>query len=358
MMAVTTGLPGAGKTLWTIWYVENLRKREGRDVYYHGIKDLALPWKPLDDPKKWFEAPPGSIIVIDEAQHHFPMRGSSQAVPEHVARTATHRHHGFDIFLITQHPGKLDPAMRKDIEVHRHLMRKFGSRFATIHQWQGVRETCDKTRKDSIATTWRYPKEVFGWYKSAEVHTHKLSVPPKVIFAVLVIGLVGVGWFQWIQRMGQQAAGGLDAEEPPRRAARPMASSASPGSDQSASRAQPKTALEYAMERVPRIDGLAHTAPVYDALTAPRDVPRPAACVLSESRGCVCFTQRATPYATSDALCRQFVATGVFLDFEEEPRGMGQRPMSTLDDPSAQSGARGGPEVSGVLGGGVAPAGG
>lgn len=336
MMAVTTGLPGAGKTLWTIWHVEQLRKKEGREVYYHGIKDLALPWKPLDDPKKWFDCPPGSIIVIDEAQHHFPMRASAQSVPEHVARTATHRHHGFDIFLITQHPGKLDPAMRKDIEVHRHLMRKFGSRFATIHQWQGVRETCDKTRRDSIATTWRYPKEVFSWYKSAEVHTHKLSIPPKVIFAVIVIAIVGVGWFNWIQRMGRQAAGGLDANQPASASARPMASAAPGGaSGPQAQRVALKTAQEYVMERVPRVAGIAHTAPVYDGLTGPKHVPRPAACLVSASAGCKCFTQQGTPYITTDSICRQIVAHGIFMEFDDPAKDVQQPARPAASDDAA-----------------------
>lgn len=316
MMSLTSGLPGAGKTLWTIAHVEALRKKEGREVYYFGIKDLTLPWHPLEDPKKWFECPPGSIIVIDEAQHHFPMRGPSQAVPEHVKRTATHRHDGFDIYLITQHPGKLDPALRKDIEVHRHLMRKFGSRWATVHQWQGVRENCDKTRKDSISSTWRYPKEVFGWYKSAEVHTHKLKVPPAVILAVLVIIVVAVAWAMFINRMGRQAAGfGHDDAPPPTASGRPQAAleTRQPGQR----REEPKTALEYALERVPRVNGLEHTAPVYDQLTVPKVVPVPAACVQWTGKGCKCFTQTGTPYRTTEQICEQIVRYGIFLDFEQ-----------------------------------------
>lgn len=315
MMSVTSGLPGAGKTLWTIAFVEALRKKTGREVYYHGIKELTLDWKPLADAKKWFDCPAGSIIVIDEAQHHFPMRGTSQAIPEHVRRTATHRHDGYDLFLITQHPGKLDPALRKDVEVHRHLMRKFGSHFATVHQWQGIRENCDKSRKDSIASNWRYPKEVFGWYKSAEVHTHKLSVPPKVLMAVAFIVLVAVAWFYWIGKMkDRHLEDAPPASSPDRRPA--VLASVGGGGTAESSKSQPKTAFEYALERQPRFPQLQHTAPVYDGLTQPKDVPRPAACVQSESQGCRCFTQQATPYPLPVATCRQIVREGIFIDWD------------------------------------------
>ena len=319
MISLTSGLPGAGKTLWTIVFVEALRKKENRDVYYYGIKDLTLSWKPLEDPKKWFECPPGSIIVIDEAQHHFPMRGSSQAMPEHVKRTATHRHDGHDIFLITQHPGKLDPAMRKDIEVHRHLMRKFGSSLVTVHQWQGVRETCDKTRRDSISHTWRYPKEAFAWYKSAEVHTHKLSIPPKLILAVLFILLVIGSWIWYGKRLQERAKGG-DAVELPERAPSQRGGPSTLAREGSSGQAKAvKTTAEYLAEHVPRVPGLEHTAPMYDGLTAPKVVPVPAACIQWTGKGCKCFTQQGTPYKTSEEICVQIVRHGIFLPFEANP---------------------------------------
>lgn len=315
MINLTSGLPGAGKTLWTIAHVEALRKKDNRDVYYHGIKELTLPWKPLDDPKKWYECPPGSIIVIDEAQHHFPTRGVSQAVPKHVAEAATHRHHGFDLFLITQHPGKLDSALRKDIELHRHLMRAFGTHRATVHQWTGIRENCDKSRKDSLSSGWSYPKDVFTWYKSAEVHTVKRRVPLKLYFALL-LPVIAIGGFAWIFR-------DRSAPKPEPDQAQPRLMAYAPGqagmaTSQAGQRQAPKTPQEYALERVPRLEGLAHTAPAYDALTVPRHVPRPAACVQSASQGCRCWTQQATPYNTTQAICRQIVATGMFIDFDDQ----------------------------------------
>jgi len=313
MISLTSGLPGAGKTLWTIAHVEALRKKENREVFFHGIKDLTLDWRPLEDPKKWYECPPGAIIVIDEAQYHFPTRGSGSPVPEHVARAATHRHHGHDVFLITQHPGKLDSSLRKDIEVHRHLMRKFGSTWATVHQWQGVRETCDKTRKDSIPTEWRYPKEVYTWYKSSEVHTHKLRVPPKLLLALLLPFFI-IGGFMWIfrDRTPDQVQKPDTAQQ--LASANPFAMQAM-GGPQKAS----QTVAEYLHDQTPRVPGLQHTAPVYDALTTPKTVPVPSACIQWTGKGCKCFTQAGTPYTTSTEICLQIVRSGIFLPFDPNP---------------------------------------
>jgi zona occludens toxin len=315
MISLTSGLPGAGKTLWTIAHVEALRKKENREVFYHGIKDLTLPWKPLEDPKKWFDCPPGAIIVIDEAQHHFPLRGSSQAKPAHVERTATHRHDGHDIFLISQHPSKIDSAVRKDIEVHRHLMRKFGAKIASVHQWQGVRETCDKTRKDSVSSTWSYPKEAFAWYKSAEVHTHKLKVPTPIVVAVCIILAIGVFWYLFLGKLSRGEAFGASGKS-----AAAAAAPGAPGALSGDREKRPKTPQEYLADITPRIEGLQHTAPVYDGLTQPTRVPVPAACIQWTGKGCKCFTQTGTPYPTTVEICIQIVKNGIFLDFEPEAR--------------------------------------
>ena len=63
---IVTGLPGNGKTLYTIHTVELLRKSSGRHhVYYHGIDidPAKLPqWVPLDDPRDWHKCPISSIF--------------------------------------------------------------------------------------------------------------------------------------------------------------------------------------------------------------------------------------------------------------------------------------------------------
>lgn len=83
MIELITGQPGAGKTLFALTRIEERARKEGRPVFYSGIKDLALPWTEID-PEKWTECPPGSIIVIDECQRVLRPRMHGAKVPAYV----------------------------------------------------------------------------------------------------------------------------------------------------------------------------------------------------------------------------------------------------------------------------------
>jgi len=85
VITLTTGTPGAGKSLYTIAQIKEKAEKENREVYFYGIKDLMLPWNEMDDPKQWDSLPAGAIIVIDECQTVFRPRGSASAVPEYIA---------------------------------------------------------------------------------------------------------------------------------------------------------------------------------------------------------------------------------------------------------------------------------
>ena len=179
MITLITGQPGAGKTLHALWLVKAYAEKENRPVFYSGIPGLdtsVLPWEELQDADDWPKLQPGAIIVIDECQRIYRPRGSGSKVPESVAAMETHRHKGFDIFLITQHPMLLDSNIRRLCGRHIHVMRAFGANAANIHEWQEARENCDKQRHGSQSKLWKYPKEVFAYYKSAELHTHKFRV--------------------------------------------------------------------------------------------------------------------------------------------------------------------------------------
>lgn len=151
MITLITGLPGACKTLYTLNYVKAKAEKEGRPVYYNGIPELTLPWEMIDDPEKWYELPEGAIIVIDECQRVFRPRASSAAVPMHVEKFETHRHRGYDIFLITQHPMLLDGNVRRLSGQHFHCVRTFGMQRATIHEWQQVGYFCPSPKNVKLA---------------------------------------------------------------------------------------------------------------------------------------------------------------------------------------------------------------
>lgn len=307
MITLTTGTPGAGKTLYSLYSIKSLAEKENRPVYYHGIPDLTLDWNELENPERWHECPEGSIIVLDECQKTFRTRGTGAQVPEHVAKLETHRHKGHDLFLITQHPMLIDSNVRRLVGRHFHVHRTFGMQRATVHEFTQVQINPDQKRTGSIRHEWSYPKEVFGYYKSAELHTVKRQIPVRVwLFLALplvIAALLYIGWLSVAHRLEkpqESAPSGLvdaSAAQPPAQLAR----------------AAPLQAMDFAEANTPRINFLPSTAPKYDQLTAPQSAPVVMGCVASKDR-CMCYTRQATRLNLPDDLCRQYATQGVFDD--------------------------------------------
>ena len=308
MIHLHTGLPGAGKTLCTLVEVQKRAEKEKRPVFYSGVADLKLPWTEMEKAEAWHTLPDGSIVVVDEAQRAFRPRHTGSAVPEHVAKLETHRHRGFDIYIITQHPKLIDANVRRLVGVHVHFVRAFGAKAVTRHEWGEVQED-PQSRDDSQRQLVPYPKEAFAWYRSAEVHTHKVRLPGRVWLLVAVPLLVGVlGWVAWSSMVRfaetDRITKGAGIE------------GAGQGSIAPARR-QKISATEWLVDRTPRIPGLAHTAPVYDAVTTPAEAPYPAVCMASASK-CRCYSQQATRLEMSDELCRRLAERGFFREWRDE----------------------------------------
>jgi zona occludens toxin len=329
MITLTTGLPGGGKSLYTICYIKRLSEKESRPVFYHGIKDLALPWIQLEDPAKWYECPDGAIIVIDECQSTFRPRANGSTVPRHVAELETHRHKGHDLFFITQHPMLLDPNVRRLVGKHFHVVRNFGFNKATVHEWNQLKESPDKTRSDSIRHDFIYPKEAFGYYKSAEVHTVKGKLPARIYMLLVIPFLVaGLVWAAFSVLSRSKDAEGHEGHLDPKNI------------QPAIYRGKEAQKTDYIEARMPRISGMPQTSPVYDDLTRPVEVPYPAACVLIRNT-CTCYTQQATKLETDEVICRQIVANGYFLDFVKR--------IQRSDELSKSNIGRGESEKSSVL---------
>ncbi|MHB1735231.1 MAG: zonular occludens toxin domain-containing protein [Acidithiobacillus sp.] len=214
MITIRTGLPGAGKTLFSVHdYIARppLGSAPVREVYVSGI-DLVLdmlPFIPLDEPTRWMDCPPGSLVVIDECQRFFRNRPPGAPVPDYVAALETHRHLGIDLVLITQDPMLIDKHVRRLAGEHFHAKRTFGLSSITMYRWQRcVDDPLDfHTKKEAEKVRRKYPKKIYKCYKSAEIHTVKRKIPFRVwaTFAVL-LALGPIGWFAYHHISGMFAA--------------------------------------------------------------------------------------------------------------------------------------------------------
>ena len=150
-------------------------KRE-RPLFTNGIPDLKIEHNELTDeqikeqPFQDF-LPYGSLVVIDEAQRLFPTRSAATKVPPYIEALATHRHHGLDIVFITQHPSFLDSFVRRLVQRHMHISIKPVGR--KLYEWNECMDQPESSQNiaRAIEVNFKLPKEAFGMYKSAEIHT-------------------------------------------------------------------------------------------------------------------------------------------------------------------------------------------
>jgi len=340
-IVAVTGLPGHGKTLFTISRWKEIGEKDGRPIFYNGIKGLTLAWQEWEV-EKWQDLPPGAIFIIDEAQLRLKVHGRGQ-LPEWIEHLSVHRHGGIDIVLITQNPMMLDPFVRRLVDRHFHVSRKFGMQRAVVHEFPtGINENVAKVRAGSIRHDWKYPREAYAWYKSAELHTVERRIPLKIWLGLgaAVGGVVLIGVSAYLMQPKRVA----HAEEPASAHSQandlsPGAGGASPGAPGQAGRQQ-MTPAEYVAAYTPRLEGLPHTAPIYDGVTQPQQAPYPAAC-LSSAKRCQCYTQQGTRMDMQEALCRRLADGGFFMAWA--PNGdrvqAGNAVSSAAAAPPAASGA-------------------
>jgi zona occludens toxin len=306
MITLITGTPGAGKSVYTVWYLIRPAIEQGRLVFSIGIPELKLAHvtpPPLDqwtEPRSpvegeggnlqpYFTFPEGSLIVIDEAQRFFPPRTNGSKVPEVIAAFETHRHVGIDFVLLTQHPQLLDNNVRKLVGRHIHL-RDAGFLGRWFYEWP---EANDPSRFNSalIKKKYKLPKEAFGLYKSSSKHIKPIRSLPRVLI-VLIIALIA------IPVLGYRVYSSIKAktEKKPQPAS---LSAAAPGSSP-VSNYLPRSPESIKNELIPVVSGRLETAPIYDDLRVPKVMPRIAGCIQVGERT-NCFTQQGTLVVISDA---------------------------------------------------------
>jgi len=217
MIYFTTGANGSGKTLFTLHDIRQLQLKDLRPVYY--VEGRFRPLSPLIDEfgwkpfkfAEWQDLPDGSIIFGDEAQEDLPRRPTNSAVPDHISKLAQHRVRGFDFFFNTPHPANIDSFVTRIVGApgwHRHFKRVAGAAPTSSElRWDSVNNQCEKhgSGKNAQITMRAFPKEVYNWYQSAEVHTGKWKIPKSLIYLLISVPIIiALLWFAFRLRIGNQ----------------------------------------------------------------------------------------------------------------------------------------------------------
>ncbi|WCR45032.1 zonular occludens toxin [Stutzerimonas stutzeri] len=383
MLVIRTGKPGHGKTLNTIREVDQKAHAEGRVVYFHNINglkpdQLQAQWFEFEDPEKWFELPNDSIIVVDEAQGWFGARDPRARPPEHITRFETMRHQGHEVHLVTQDPRYLDVHLRRLCNTHIHYWRVFKSAQLLRFESEVVVEKVElKTSfKDADKKSLRLDKRYFGAYTSTNAKHHfQAKVPTKFILAICV--LIGAGILVYrayerynAEKVALEATSSAPAGSMVDQVRDTVGAFIRPSAD--GEQAAPLTVEQYLGRRVPRVQDLPASAPVYDALTEPQTFPRPV-CIATTDReliarnykrmqvgdsdegltGCRCNTQQGTRLDVSFGFCMSVVQNGYFDDTKPDPEPP-QAPMHAGSPPPAleqavASGLQSAPKGSSVV---------
>jgi zona occludens toxin len=314
MIILITGVPGAGKTLNAIKMLSEDDIFQNRPKYYHnvrGFKDSS--WKEIDKDQalKWYELPDHSLVFIDECQVLFPPRPTGSKIPDTVSQMNTHRHKGFDLVLITQHPTNIDAGLRKLVGRHLHYERPFGAKRVRCLEWQRtVNDPFDDfhQRKEALVKTYPLDKKYFTMYDSAEIHTHKFRMPSKLVWVVLLLFGVVFGFVFVLSTIGDKykpdtrESGDADIQD--------VAGSINNIGSTSGFIKNPFTNPMTAF--IPRLHNIPASAPAYDDVYKVQSFPR-LQCIYSHDSGdCQCYSQQATRLVVDYDYCLDVVKYGYF----------------------------------------------
>lgn len=241
MLTILTGAPGSGKTLYAIakllyplmgTHVDGVDD-EGRKVrhertLFSNINGLTLPHEKID--ADWLadwhnRVPPGAVICYDEVQKPWPKRVTGSKVHQAVQELETHRHKGVDFVLMTQKPELVDQNVCSLAGRHLHIRRVGNTHNAIVYEWDAVSRSL-LYRNAFKKSTWRYPRWVFDWYKSAEVHTKMpRSLPTALFIALFAVAGTAVAWPMLMDRITEGLNPTAKAHQAAPQASKPLAPS-------------------------------------------------------------------------------------------------------------------------------------
>ena len=349
MIILQTGVPGSGKTSSIIallmddesytHFIDKDGERKKRPLFVNGIRELKLEHTELSDeqiknqPLQDF-LPYGSLVIIDEAQRLMGTRAAASKVPAFIEALATHRHHGLDIVLITQHPSFLDPFVRKLVQRHMHISIKAVGR--KLYEWNECVDQPDAPPNiaRAIERQFSLSKKAFEMYHSAEVHTKpKRRIPKSLIFLILflplLIGFAIKTYLSMAERYGSENQ--TTAEVTEQSASEPIGQNYATQPVN-----EPNNSLTPTLF-VPTLAERPESKPIYDTVRQVKQYERIAACIIGGKSGCTCYSDQATPLKeVTQAMCQDYAENGLPFDpFRDKPTiTETQQTESTNPEPS------------------------
>ena len=339
-----TGLPGNGKTLLMVERLMKEVESASRPIVAAGIDGLREGVATvLDDPRKWNDhdpdgeptcdchgdgalhahrIPDGALIFVDEAWKWFGhlQDATRQSTPKHVLALAEHRHRGIDFVWTTQMPVQLFPFARSLIQNHHHVVRRFGTQLIDVYTWQELCEDVKSQpkREAAIKKTRMLPKEHFGDYKSATLHTIKRQIPLRVLMLpLLVVAAAICAYFAytWLKpdHMAKKYGG---AGSNSALAESSQAEGTGQGSEKKEKRF--RDSADYTRQHLPRFDTMPWTAEVFDGRDVVSDPrlfcmssnPGPDSSGKHVDHTCSCITEQGSYYELELHTCRFLARRG------------------------------------------------
>lgn len=204
MITLITGTPGAGKTLYAVTkMLDEIAAKAERPVYSDIIGlnvDGILP-----SPDDWRDAQKGALIIYDEVQFRQAyQRARGKTRYDYILQLTTHRHDGYDVWLISQSAKFLHLDVLELVGRHLHLDRPYGAALANVYEWESATlNPKGRDAKQSVRskTLFKYNKSIFEYYSSVDVDdktaNHKKFKLPFSQYKWLLVGFAVIGWGVW-----------------------------------------------------------------------------------------------------------------------------------------------------------------
>lgn len=341
MSRLCTGLPGAGKTAFTLHEFLQVKDRPKYATHINGFDYEKHGVIKLEHFKDWVNCPDRSLIMVDEAQQYVPQRNPREPVPEWLKPMETHRHRAIDIWFTTQNPMFIDIHLRRLLKQHWHYFRPFDMKQVSLLKWNKVQDDPENRLNKFTAQKSRQtlPKEIFNEYTSTVEDTYKPQPPKKLllipVFAVLFLFCMwlGINAIFGDKDKPQQTAG-TQTEEKGLLDKLPnvMPDLSAPAQAIGSSEDRPLSVNDFK----PVTETAPWSAPFYREIAKPVTMPKFAGCMRAFHKNknkeiCRCVTQQGTTLNVDMQICASVVDDDG-MPFDPFRQEIQQQQLASVDE--------------------------